>query len=216
MKKILLLTFCLVFMCVTVVSAQPTKTIKVLYNTKELLPKSGEEAKILNNRVYVPVYLLREAGFSVNYKNSVLSLFDQKEKYISNLNILNRFNSTFIANFTKMDQEAFNILGKIILEEKIDSNSLKELLQTSQIDSKSFDYKSYTNVTDSSYVFLDATTSVDEYSKAIDALLKYAETGDKEHLKEFYSQRTKAIQLLNNIKIEFDQIFKLSMLKSLS
>lgn len=216
MKKTLILISLLLLLGVTTVSAQPVKTINVLYNDKVLQPKPGQEARIINNRIYVPVYLLREADFSVQYKNMTLTIFDKKEKFIGNLNTLNRFNSTYLSNFLKLDQEAFDVLGKILLEENADYRSLTELLSDVKSDAKSFDYETYTIVSDTNYLFLDAPTSVEEYSKAIDALLKYKETSDKTDLKAFYTHRAQALQLFNNVKLEFDQLFKLSLLKSLS
>lgn len=216
MRKTLILISLLLLLSVTTASAQPHQTIQVLYNDKVLQPQSGEEAIMMNNRIYVPVYLLREANFSVQYKNRILSIFDKKEKFIGNLNTLNRFNYTFITNFAKLDQEAFDVLGKIILEESVDSKSLTDLLSTVRTDATSFDYETYTLVSETTYLFLDAPASVDEYSKALDALLKYKETSDTTDLKAFYSHRTEALQLFNNVRSEFDQLFKRSLLKSLS
>lgn len=84
-------------------SATQKISIKV-YNT-EIKTKSDIEPRIINNRFYVPVSIFRDAGFSVAYKDSTLTMVNNNLLYATNLELLNTFHYTFINNFEKMEQK---------------------------------------------------------------------------------------------------------------
>ncbi|NUU75746.1 hypothetical protein [Paenibacillus xylanilyticus] len=220
MKKVIILTFVLSLLSVPAafaVKSAPQK-ISIFVNNKEIKPKTDVEPTIIQNRLYVPVSIFRDANFTVEYKNSILTMVNKNLLYSSNLELLNAFHSTFINNFEKIDQELVDILGNLLLKEEVDTSKLAELIKVAESDSKSFDSANFTPIRDysSSFSFLTANQSVNAYKEAFIALEKFIEDGKESHLEEFYSQRESALRYYEDFKIQFDEVFKLSYIRSIS
>lgn len=109
-----------------------SKKIDIVLNEEEIKTQAGTEAKIIDNRVYIPATVLRNARFSVEYKNSTLHLVNSYFHYTKNLMEMHVFNHVFTTRFNKIDQEVVNILGKVILEEPVDFSKLQEFIEETE------------------------------------------------------------------------------------
>ncbi|MBO2944337.1 hypothetical protein JJQ72_10195 [Paenibacillus sp. F411] len=223
MKRIFFLIISLLFVCVTATSAQSAqsmqktkKNIQVYWNNKQLKSNPGEEAKIINNRVYVPLYVLREANLNVQFKNSIVSISNKKDNYVGNLNSLNLFNATYMTYLSEMDQESLTLLGKIVLGEEADVKRLQELTTQVKANASFNENYTFTKVGDEELFTLEARSSIESYEKAINALVKYSSTQNPEDLKTFYKERNEALSSHKAVQIKFDRIFRLSVLRALS
>lgn len=220
MKKIFISVIILSILCIPVAAfaaSGVSQKIGIWVNNKEIKTTAGAEATMINNRVYVPASIFRDAGFSVEYKKSKLTMINKNLLYIQNLDVLNAFHYTFINNFERIDHEISNILGNLLLEKDVDTTKLSELVKTVDLDSNSFDNANFTPVGDysSSFDFASASKSFNVYKEAIDLLKKYIESGEKEQLEEFYAKRETALQYYALFTEEFDQVFKRSSLNAI-
>ncbi|WP_337031516.1 hypothetical protein [Paenibacillus illinoisensis] len=220
MRRVYILLMVLVFLIlpVTTLNAKDiSQKISVWINGMELKPRSDAEAKMINNHVYVPASMFREAGFSVEYNNSTIKMVDKNLVYFRNLELLNAFHYTYINHFEKIDQEITNILGNILLEQEVNMTKLTELVDYVEIESNSFDITNYTQVGDYSpySVFTNANRSINSYKKAINALEKYVVLRDKELLEKFYAEREVALLEYSLFTNEFDLVFKRSILNAI-
>lgn len=197
-------------------SLKDLKSIKILWNGKEL--KSAENDKPafqLDNRVYVPVYLLRQAELSVNLNKNTLSITDNKTKYISNLNILNNFRMSYFNTFEELEKEVFSLLGDISLDKDIDFTNLNRLLKEGEINANSFKSSELTIIIDNPVNISQSVSSIQHYKEAVNRLIKYNESGDKVDLEAFYTDRGKAVEAYEQSKVEFDNYVRLSLVKAL-
>ncbi|MDM5279109.1 hypothetical protein QUF95_17050 [Paenibacillus silvae] len=191
------------------VTSAPEK-ISVILNEKELKTKAGAEVKIINDHAYIPAILLRDARFSVEYKNSKLYLINSYFRYTRNLMEMHVMNQVFTTRFNKIDQEIVNILGKVMLEEPVDFSKIHEFMEEARSNAV-IRPEDFTPVQDfNSYDFGSARQSVEEYQKAIQELMAYVETKDKEILKSFYEKRKQALEYYNSYTNTYDLIFKAS------
>ncbi len=186
------------------------KKIDIVLNEKEIKTQAGTEAKIIDNRVYIPATVLRSARFSVEYKNSTLHLVNSYFHYTRNLMEMHVFNHVFTTRFNKIDQEVVNILGKVILEEPVDFSKLQEFIEETESNAGILP-DNFTPVLDyNSFDFSHAWQSVEAYKKAVHELIAYVDTGDKEKLKSFYQERKQALEYYDLYTNIYDLIFKAS------
>ncbi|PAD30015.1 hypothetical protein [Paenibacillus sp. 7523-1] len=212
MKKMMVVTLACVLlsgsMAFTATSA--TKKIDIVLNEKEIKTQAGTEAKLIDNRVYIPATVLRSARFSVEYKNSTLHLVNSYFHYTKNLMEMHVFKHVFTTRFNKIDQEVVNILGKVILEEPTDFSRLHELIEEAGSNA-GISPDNFTPVLDyNSFDFSPARESVEAYKKAVHELIAYVDTGDKEKLKSFYQARKQALEYYESYTNVYDLIFKAS------
>lgn len=194
MKKMMMFTLAVALLSCSMahtVSSAPKK-ISVIFNEKELQTQAGAEAKMIDGRVYIPANIFRGARFSVEYKNSTLHLVNSYFLYTRNLMEMHVFNHVFTTRFNKIDQEVVNILGKVILEESVDSSKLQQFIEEAE-SNVSISPDTFTPVLDyNSYDFSPVRESVEAYKKASLELIAYVNTGDKERLKSFLPREKKS------------------------
>ncbi len=177
---------------------------------------SNDTAVVLNNRVYVPAYLLRQAKLTVQLNNNTLSIIDSKTKYINNLHILNKFQTDYFDSFAETDKEALRLLGNIILKERVDSTKIEQLIASAENGIKEFDDTSLAIIGDRPDNLLsEASLSAESYRKAINSLLNYGKTGSEADLEAFYKDREKASAANNLAKSVYNDYFNLSLEKAL-
>ncbi|WP_145323427.1 hypothetical protein [Paenibacillus xylanexedens] len=219
MKKVLIFTIVLSLLSAPVVAfaaKSASQKINIKINNTEIKTKTDVEPTIINNRLYVPVSVFRDAGFSVAYKNSLLTMVNKNLLYAQNLELLNTFHYTFINNFEKVDQEITNILGSLLLEKDVDTTKLMELVSYVETESKSFETEKFTPIMDysSSFAFASANQSINAYKEAISSLTLYIKNEKKEHLESFYAQREIALKHYADFSNDFDLVFKRSYLNA--
>ena len=172
---------------------------------------NNASAIILENRVYVPAYLFRQANLTVQLNNNTLSLSENKTKYFKNLDILNSFRRGYMDYFEELDQETMNLLGHIILAEKVDTTVVLGLLDALTDNAKHTGIDSLSIIIDRPDGFSHTISCSESYSNALNNLLKYKDSGNKSDLKAFYSEREKSIESFNIVKSEFDRYMGLSL-----
>ncbi|QLG40418.1 MULTISPECIES: hypothetical protein [unclassified Paenibacillus] len=189
-----------------------SEKISIKINNTEIKTKTDVEPTIINNRLYVPVNIFRDAGFSVSFKNSTLTMVNRNLYYAKNLEELNAFHYTFINHFQKIDQEITNILGNLLLQNEIDTTKLMELIRYVEIESKGFNTENFTPIMDysSSFAFASANESINAYKEAVNSLITYTEDEKKEDLERFYAQREIALKYYADFSYDFDLVFKRS------
>ncbi|WP_337033987.1 hypothetical protein [Paenibacillus illinoisensis] len=212
MKKMMVVTLACVLVSgsMALTATSTPKKIDIVLNEKEIKTQAGTEAKIIDNRVYIPATVLRSARFSVEYKNSTLHLVNSYFHYTRNLMEMHVFNHVFTTRFNKIDQEVVNILGKVILEEPVDFSKLQEFIEETESNAGILP-DNFTPVLDyNSFDFSHAWQSVEAYKKAVHELIAYVDTGDKEKLKSFYQERKQALEYYDLYTNIYDLIFKAS------
>ena len=170
------------------INIKDSKVLKVLWNKKELNVSNNASAIILENRVYVPAYLFRQANLTVQLNNNILSLSESKTKYIKNLDILNGFRRGYMDYFEELDQETMNLLGHIILAEKVDTTVVLGLLDALSDNAKHTGTDSLSIIIDRPDGFSQTISCSESYRNALDNLLKYQVSGKQSDLKAFYSK----------------------------
>ncbi|WP_223067353.1 hypothetical protein [Paenibacillus caui] len=222
MRKKVIISIILIFiLTISTAAAQgfslrDLERVRVLWNGNELSASSNDTAVVLNNRVYVPAYLLRQAKLTVQLNNNTLSIIDSKTKYINNLHILNKFQTDYFDSFAETDKEALRLLGNIILKERVDSTKIEQLIASAENGIKEFDDTSLAIIGDRPDNLLsEASLSAESYRKAINSLLNYGKTGSEADLEAFYKDREKASAANNLAKSVYNDYFNLSLEKAL-
>ncbi|APO44611.1 hypothetical protein BS614_11785 [Paenibacillus xylanexedens] len=212
MKKMIIVTLVLSLVSASLAFAatDASQKISIVLNGKELKTRAGTEVQIIDNHVYIPASVLRDARFAVEYKNSKLNLINSYFRYTRNLMEMHVMNQVFTTRFNKIDQEIVNILGKVMLEDPVDSSNLQEYMEEARSNAV-IRPEVFTPVQDyNSFDFGSARQSVEEYQKAIQELMAYVGTKDKKKLKSFYEKRKQALEFYNSYTNTYDLIFKAS------
>ena len=144
-------------------------TLDVKYWTADIVNfRSSRDIRtiIVENRVFVPAYLFRQANLTVQLNQNTLSITENKFRYLKNLDILNSFRRGFLDYFEKLDQETMNLLGDIILNEKGDTTVLLELLDALTDNAKHNNVDSLSIIIDKPDGFTVAISCSESYSNA--------------------------------------------------
>ncbi|AHV98913.1 hypothetical protein [Paenibacillus sabinae] len=208
--------FCIMITFLLVGSvAWADSNFKVYWGKEELNQTSGKPL-IINNRLYVPVYLLKQANISVYKQDNSWYLSDNRKKYINNLYLLDLYRRGFMDSINELDKESLNILGDVLLNKNVDGSKLKELINEAQTSTReSYKYiDKLAIIGDKPEGFLQSLTCAENYNIAVSHLLKYNETRDLNELELFYDNRLKAIEAFDAVKNEYDRYINLSFDKA--
>lgn len=202
---------------VTAVQAYKDRQIKILWNgNNELVPAKNEAPFTKNDRIYVPIYLFRQANFSVQLTNHTLTIKDNRSKYITNLSILDRFQRDFTSSYNEFDEESLNILGKILLKEPVDTTKLQESVDSVDKAINSFDELHLAYIIDRpDEIFTYAADRAENSKLAAQKLINYSRSNDPNDLKEFFAYKEKANDANSRTKIAVGQYFNRSLEKTL-
>lgn len=218
-KKRFFVIVTLLFLTLSTVSAaQADKEgqIKILWNgDNELVPTANDGPFNKNDRIYVPIYLFRQANFSVQLTNNTLTIKDNRSKYLNNLNILDRFQRDFTNTYNEFDQETLNVLGKIILKEPVDTTKLQESVDSVEKAINRFDELHLAYIVDRpNGIFTYAAERAENSKLAVQKLISYSKTSDANDLKEFFAYKEKANDANFRTKIELSEFFNKSLEKA--
>ncbi|MNO88803.1 hypothetical protein D3C76_802690 [compost metagenome] len=219
-RKIIIIVILLSILTMSSVTAKNLdlkgfKAISVLWNKEKLIPDSKNgSAVMLDNRVYIPAYLLRQANLSIQLNNNILEITDNKNKYVRNLSILNTFRRGYMDSFTQLDNEVLSLMEKVILKEDINTAPLLDLLDSVERNAAGFDYSQLAIINDRPDGLSHAVRSSESYKEAINSLIEYIKTNDTADLKAFYETRKEALEAYSLVKNEYDNYSNLSLLKA--
>ncbi|MNV62938.1 hypothetical protein D3C71_1555070 [compost metagenome] len=191
--------------------------IKILWNgDNELVPTANDGPFNKNDRIYVPIYLFRQANFSVQLTNNTLMIKDNRAKYLENLNLLNQFQRDFTNTYNEFDQETMNILGKIILKEPLDTTKIQESLDSVDKAINSFDELKLAIIFDRpDDIFTYAAARAGNSKLAVQKLISYSKSNDTNDLKEFFAYKEKANDANFQTKIAVSEYFNKSLERAL-